>query len=225
MCYNRIMKRIICLLILTCLLVLPLAGCAQDTPDTSSVDAYLATFTAGSFGIQNPSDPIVEFTFEGYGTVRVELYPSVAPISVNNFLRYVGDKFYDGTIMHRVIAGFMIQGGGYYLDGNTIMTKSTYAAITGEFSSNGVTNDVLHTAGVLSMARANNPNSATSQWFICSATASHLDGDYAAFGKVIDQESMAVVLAISQVETIYVNASFANFPYPPVTVTSVKRLK
>lgn len=217
------MKKIVCLILLTCILLLPVVGCAQDKGD--SVDAYLSGFTAGRYGVTDPSNPIVEFTFEDYGTVRVELYPSVAPKSVANFLRYVDDKFYDGTIMHRVIEGFMIQGGGYYLDGYTIMDKATYPAIEGEFSSNGFANDLKHTLGVLSMARANDPNSATSQWFICSATASHLDGNYAAFGKIVDQESAQVVLAVSQVQTVYVSASFANFPYPPVTLTSVRRLK
>jgi len=217
------MKKIVCLILLACILLLPVVGCAQDKG--GSVDAYLSGFTAGRYGVTDPSNPIVEFTFEDYGTVRVELYPSIAPKSVANFLRYVDDKFYDGTIMHRVIEGFMIQGGGYYLDGYTIMDKATYPAIEGEFSSNGFANDLKHTLGVLSMARANDPNSATSQWFICSATASHLDGNYAAFGKIVDQESAQVVLAVSQVQTVYVSASFANFPYPPVTLTSVRRLK
>lgn len=197
----------------------------EEQPQTDQVAAYLATFTAGKYGVSNSTNPIVEFTFEGYGTVRVELYPDVAPLSVANFLSYVDEGFYDGTIMHRIIAGFMIQGGGYYLNGNYIVDKETKDPIKGEFASNGVTNDIKHTFGVLSMARATGKNTATSQFFICSATASHLDGDYAAFGKIIDEQSAAVVLAVSQADTVYVSASFADFPYPPVTLTSVRVLR
>lgn len=115
------------------------------------------------------------------GTIQIELYPQVAPNTVNNFISLVKKGFYDGTIFHRVIPGFMIQGGD---PEGTGMGGPGYG-IRGEFSANRVPNDLKHTRGVLSMARAMNPNSAGSQFFLMVADAPHLDGQYAAFGKVI----------------------------------------
>ncbi len=116
------------------------------------------------------------------GTIKVELYPQVAPNTVNNFISLVKKGFYDGTIFHRVIPGFMIQGGDP--DG-TGMGGPGYS-IKGEFSGNHFQNDLKHTRGVLSMARSMSPNSAGSQFFLMTADAPHLDGQYAAFGKVIE---------------------------------------
>ena len=115
------------------------------------------------------------------GTIQVELYPEIAPNTVKNFLSLVNKGFYDGTIFHRVIPGFMIQGGDPQ---GTGMGGPGYT-IPGEFSSNGFTNDLRHTRGVLSMARAMHPDSAGSQFFLMVADAPHLDGQYASFGKVI----------------------------------------
>ncbi len=115
------------------------------------------------------------------GNIIVELYPDIAPITVKNFQKLVGEDFYDGLIFHRVISGFMIQGGAPKGTG----TGGSSETIKGEFSSNGVENNLKHTRGVLSMARSNEPDSASSQFFIMHADASHLDGDYAAFGKVV----------------------------------------
>ena len=115
------------------------------------------------------------------GTIQVELYPEIAPNTVKNFLSLVNKGFYDGTIFHRVIPGFMIQGGDPQ---GTGMGGPGYT-IPGEFSSNGFTNDLKHTRGVLSMARAMHPDSAGSQFFLMVADAPHLDGQYASFGKVI----------------------------------------
>ena len=126
------------------------------------------------------SNPIV--TIEtNRGTIQVELYPEIAPNTVKNFLSLVNKGFYDGTIFHRVIPGFMIQGGDPQ---GTGMGGPGYT-IPGEFSSNGFTNDLKHTRGVLSMARAMHPDSAGSQFFLMVADAPHLDGQYASFGKVI----------------------------------------
>ena len=218
------MKKLLTVIVILTLSALALAGCKSTKTDLTT-DEYLASFTAGEYGVQKNSDPIVEFDFGTYGKVRVELYPDVAPLSVANFLTYVDEGFYDGTVLHRVIKDFMIQGGGYYLDGNAITPKSTHSPIKGEFSANGVTNDVKHTLGVLSMARATQMDSATSQFFIVSATSPHLDGQYAAFGKIIDEESAAVVLALEKVNVVYVDAMFTTFPYPVVTLESVKVLK
>ncbi|MBP3917326.1 MULTISPECIES: peptidylprolyl isomerase [unclassified Clostridium] len=140
--------------------------------------------------------PIATIKVKNFGTIKAELYPDKAPNTVNNFISLANSGFYDGLIFHRVIKGFMNQGG----DPNGIGTGGPGYSIKGEFSSNGYTkNDLKHTAGVLSMARASNPDSAGSQFFIMAEDASYLDGDYAAFGKVT--EGMDVVEAINSVET------------------------
>lgn len=119
---------------------------------------------------------------ENGDTMSAELYPEIAPKTVENFVKLVNEKFYDGLIFHRVIPGFMIQGGDPQ---GTGMGGPGYS-IVGEFSSNGFPNDLKHTRGVLSMARAMDPNSAGSQFFIMHQDAPHLDGQYAAFGKLTD---------------------------------------
>lgn len=137
------------------------------------------------------SNPIVTIEMENGGIIRAELYPEVAPNTVRNFVSLAGKGFYDGTIFHRVIPGFMIQGGDP--DG-TGMGGPGYE-IRGEFTHNGFQNDLLHTRGVLSMARTADPNSAGSQFFIMTDDAPHLDNEYASFGMVI--EGMDVVDAIA----------------------------
>ncbi|MCY7483011.1 peptidylprolyl isomerase [Paenibacillus alvei] len=129
----------------------------------------------------NSKNPIVTIEMESGDSMEIELYPDKAPNTVNNFISLVNKGFYDGTIFHRVIPGFMIQGG----DPQGIGIGGPGYSIKGEFSNNGVENDLKHTEGVLSMARSQDPNSAGSQFFIMVADAPHLDGDYAAFGKVI----------------------------------------
>ncbi len=125
---------------------------------------------------------IVRIEMEDGGIMRAELYPEIAPITVANFEKLVKDGFYDGVIFHRVIPGFMIQGG----DPTGTGMGGPGWNIKGEFASNGVPNDLKHTTGVLSMARAMDPNSAGSQFFIMVADAPHLDGQYAAFGCLIE---------------------------------------
>lgn len=127
-------------------------------------------------------NPIVTIKMKEFGTIKVELYPEIAPNTVKNFISLVNKGFYNGLIFHRVIEGFMIQGG--CPDGNG-MGGPGYG-IKGEFSQNKFKNDLKHTEGVLSMARSGNPNSAGSQFFIMVDNAKHLDGGYAGFGKVID---------------------------------------
>ena len=143
------------------------------------------------------ANPIVTITMEGGDVIKAELYPEIAPNTVNNFISLINHNFYDGVIFHRVIRGFMLQGGDP--DGNG--TGGPGYSIKGEFASNGFKNDLKHTAGVLSMARTMIPDSAGSQFFIMHQDAPHLDGEYAAFGKVI--EGMDVVNKIAEMPTDY----------------------
>ena len=139
----------------------------------------------------------IKITMENGKTMEAELYPEVAPITVENFVGLIKEKFFDGLIFHRVISGFMIQGGdptGTGMGGS----KNT---IKGEFLANGVVNNLKHERGVLSMARTMDPNSASSQFFIMHEDAPHLDGQYAAFGKVIN--GIEVVDEIASVEVDY----------------------
>ncbi len=142
-------------------------------------------------------NPIVTITMENGDVMKAELYPEIAPISVNNYISLIKKGFYDGLIFHRVISGFMIQGG---CPDGTGMGGPGYC-IKGEFAQNGVINELKHTPGVLSMARAMSPNSAGSQFFIMHKTSPHLDGAYAAFGKII--EGMDVVNKIAETDTDY----------------------
>jgi peptidyl-prolyl cis-trans isomerase B (cyclophilin B) len=140
-------------------------------------------------------NPIATITMENNDTIKVELYPNIAPNTVNNFISLAESGFYDGLIFHRVIPGFMIQGG----DPEGRGTGGPGYGIKGEFESNGVENELNHERGVLSMARSQDPDSAGSQFFIMVAEATHLDGEYAAFGKVT--EGMDAVDKIVKVET------------------------
>ena len=143
------------------------------------------------------ANPIVTIIMTDGSVMKAELYPEVAPNTVNNFISLVKKGFYDGLVFHRVIRGFMIQGGDPQ---GTGMGGPGYS-IKGEFTYNGFSNDLKHTPGVLSMARAMDPNSAGSQFFIMHETSPHLDGQYAAFGKVTD--GLDVVNKIAEVPTDY----------------------
>ena len=127
-------------------------------------------------------NPIVTLEMENGNTIKIELYPEIAPQTVKNFVSLVSEGFYDGLIFHRVIPGFMIQGG----DPNGTGMGGSKQNIPGEFSANGFKNDLKHDRGVISMARTSDPNSASSQFFIVVKASSHLDGQYAAFGKVTE---------------------------------------
>ena len=157
-------------------------------------------------------NPIVTFEMENVDVFKAELYPEIAPNTVNNFISLVNKKFYDGVIFHRVIYGFMIQGGD---PTGTGMGGPGYG-IDGEFAYNGFKNDLKHTPGVLSMARAMNPNSAGSQFFVMHKTSPHLDGQYAAFGKVI--EGLEVVNAIAETSTDYSDRPLEKQMMKSVTV-------
>ena len=158
------------------------------------------------------ANPIVTIEVENGDIIKAELYPNVAPNTVNNFISLINHGFYDGVIFHRVIPGFMIQGG----DPDGVGTGGPGYSIKGEFARNGFKNDLKHTAGVLSMARSMLPNSAGSQFFIMHKDAPHLDGDYAAFGKVI--EGMDVIDKIANVRTDYMDKPLEEQKMKKVTV-------
>lgn len=143
----------------------------------------------------NETNPKVELVIKNFGSIKLELFPSVAPITVENFLNLVGEGFYNGLSFHRVIKGFMIQGGCPLGNG----TGGSKNKIKGEFFSNGVVNPLMHTRGVISMARSMMNDSASSQFFIMHKDAPHLDGSYAAFGVVT--EGIEVVDKVAGVRT------------------------
>lgn len=153
---------------------------------------------------------MVQIEMEDGKVIKIELYPEIAPITVENFEKLIKEGFYNGLTFHRVISGFMIQGGCPKGNG----TGGPGYCIKGEFSSNGVKNDLKHTRGVISMARAQDPDSAGSQFFIMHEDAPYLDGQYASFGKVI--EGMDVVDEIASVKT-----NFADKPLQPQVMKSV----
>lgn len=221
-------------LLVTLIPLLPTAACSRSgsADAAQTIAEWQENYTAGAFGIRSKKDPFVEFELSNGDSIRVELYPSVAPISVRNFLRYVEEGFYDGVVFHRIISCFMIQSGGFAEEDDKIILKeASYPAIKGEFASNGVRNDLSHTRGVISMARATAPDSATSQFFICSEISAEnteaLDGRYAAFGRVIDEESMAAVLRLEKVRTGTAYLYYGTYPQlssdVPVETVSVKK--
>ena len=189
------MKRALSLILASVLLIFCLSSCTEEKNEL-------------------PNKVIIDV--KDYGKITVELYPDIAPITVENFKKLVSEGFYDGLIFHRVIESFMIQGGcpeGTGLGGNTD-ANGNRINIKGEFAINGVKNNLKHTRGVISMARSQLLNSASSQFFICHQDAPHLDGKYAAFGKVTD--GMDVVDAIAVVKT---NGS--NKPLEDVVINSI----
>ena len=156
------------------------------------------------------SNPIITIEMNDGGVIKAELYPEIAPATVENFVKLAGSGFYNGLTFHRVIPGFMIQGG---CPDGTGMGGPGYS-IPGEFNQNGFKNDLKHTEGVLSMARAMHPDSAGSQFFIMHKTSPHLDGAYAAFGKVI--EGMDIVNKIAETPT--------NFSDRPLDEQKIKSM-
>ncbi len=178
--------------------VLCISGCSKDTEEE--------TVAAGETG----ETIMVQIEMDNGGIIKLELYPDIAPITVANFEKLVKEGFYDGLIFHRVIKNFMIQGG----DPTGTGMGGAKETIKGEFASNGVKNSLSHTRGVISMARSQKKDSASSQFFICHADAKYLDGDYAAFGKVI--EGMDVVDEIASVRT-----NFNDKPLTDVVMKSV----
>lgn len=163
------------------------------------------------------NNPIIKINVKGLGSMTAELYPEKAPKTVANFVRLAEENFFEGLIFHRVIKGFMIQGGGYTED----MQDTDTDAIRGEFRANGFPmNDVKHVRGVLSMARTNDPNSASSQFFVMHKDSPFLDGQYAAFGKLTD--GFDVLDAIASTETGNYGWYMQDVPTTPIVIESVE---
>lgn len=164
--------------------------------------------------------PKIRIVVKDYGTMVAELYPEMAPLTVANFLKLANAKFFDGLIFHRVIRGFMLQGGGYLED----MSEKDTPAIRGEFRANGFAQNTLkHTRGVLSMARTMDPNSASSQFFIMHQNAPHLDGQYAAFGKVVEGDEL--IDRIANVQTGNYGFYMQDVPRTPVVIETIEEIK
>ncbi len=205
------MKKLI--IALACLTLI--TGCASknnnEPTETVTPEAVVSEDVTenGKEGIEEVVNAVI--TMESGDTITLELYPEIAPITVENFVNLCEDGFYDGLTFHRIISGFMIQGG----DPNGNGTGGPGHTITGEFAANGIVNDLEHTRGVISMARSQAYDSAGSQFFIMHQDAPHLDGQYAAFGKVV--EGMEVVDKIASSETDYYDA-----PIEPVVIESIK---
>ena len=162
------------------------------------------------------NQPKIKFTIKNHGEMIAELYPEKAPVTVKNFLDLVESGFFTGLIFHRVIKGFMIQGGGFDADFN----QKKAASIKGEFMANGfMSNDLRHTRGVLSMARTSDPNSASSQFFIMHQNAPHLDAQYAGFGKVI--EGLEVIDSIANSRT-FSRGWYDDVPVDTVVIEKVE---
>ncbi len=160
--------------------------------------------------------------------INLELYPDIAPITVNNFVDLCNSHFYDGLCFHRVIDRFMIQGGGFafgaYNGMAQLVQKPAPRTIRGEFRSNGVNNPIKHEKGVISMARTSVPDSASSQFFICVADSFYLDGEYAAFGRCADENSIKTAVAYGKVKTgrLY---QFSDVPVQPIVIKTIEIVK
>ena len=188
----NVFKRILALLTLLSLLISPLCACTEEGKGSGSEES-------------DEKPDIVLMTVKDYGKIKIRLYPEKAPLTVSNFKGLVAKGYYDGLSFHRIIEGFMIQGGR----GENVPT------IKGEFFENGVQNEIKHVRGTVSMARAEDMDSASSQFFICQSTYDYGDGKYAAFGEVI--EGMMVVDLIAAVAVNPYN----NAPLSPVIIESI----
>lgn len=168
--------------------------------------------------MENKINATIEFT-DG-NVINLELYPDIAPITVANFVKLCKAKFYDGLCFHRVIDGFMIQGGGFVFDERRGLVQKEAATIKGEFASNGVANSLSHTKGTISMARTNVKDSASSQFFICVANTPHLNGEYAAFGRCADEQSIKTAVAYGKVRTGRWQY-YSDIPLNPIVIKTI----
>lgn len=183
----------------------------------------ISTSCSGKFDRTKTDDIYCQIVLSDNRKINLRLDYDRAPITVDNFIDLVEDKYYDNTIFHRVIEDFMIQGGGYVMSDGVVKSKGKAKTIKGEFEANGwKKNSIKHVPGVISMARSNDYNSASSQFFICSATYPSLDGKYAAFGKTTDSKSKQVVINISKVETYAYSNSFTDMPVNVIKIKTVK---
>lgn len=164
-----------------------------------------------------------QIEFSTKEVVNLELYPDKAKDTVENFVELANKDFWCGSVFHRIIDNFMIQIGGYYIDGYNLCPMPDTKSIKGEFAQNGYTNnDIHHELGVISMARTSDPNSASGQFFLCSADCPWLDGSYAAFGKTTDEASNQVILNISKAQTYNIGGGLTDFPVDPIAIVKVR---
>ena len=206
------MKKIIALLLALLIAAFCMVSCTKEPPKFENID--LSDANIEDFVETNSETDYVIIKVEGYGNILIRLFPDVAPITVKNFKKLVSEKFYDGLIFHRVIENFMIQGGGYTAD----MAEKKADSIKGEFTSNGVENNLLHVQGVISMARTNVKDSASSQFFIMHMETPSLNGSYAAFGYAADGRD--VVDAIAKCKT-----NGQDMPIDDIVITSIRFAK
>ena len=170
------------------------------------------------------SNPIIKILLEDGREINAELYPEVAPKTVANFLKLIDQRFFDGVIFHRVIDRFMIQTGGYMIKDNTLYDKEPQDTIVGEFAANGFENTLKHKLGVLSMARTNDPNSGSSQFFLCVDNCHHLDKNYAGFGKMVDEESIKVLKELNSYPTGMIDYSLQDWPNTDIKNYTIKSI-
>lgn len=211
------------------------AGCDSKKDQPAQEPQTSQTQTKQDTGVDKSDAINIRIVLENGKEMKAALYPNVAPKSVENFVKLINAKFYDGLIFHRVIDGFMIQAGGYdktFYDGD--FTQKDAESIKGEFSANGVKNNLKHTRGILSMARTNDPNSASSQFFIMHADAASLDGQYAAFGEIT--EGLDVVDEIAGTATKSLDGSLTyqgqkyqqtmdDVPAQPIVIKTIEIIK
>ena len=190
----------------------------QVNPFHLDVKEYVHSVIEKSHSVDYGSTIMAIINLEDGRSMRANLFREKAPLSVDNFIKLAESDFYNGLIFHRVIKDFMIQGGGF---NENMEQKGGLTPIKGEFKSNGVQNDIAHTVGTLSMARTSDPNSATSQFFICTNDDAFLNGEYAAFGRLIDEESINVAKDISMVDTHRVSY-FDDVPCEPITIKNIE---
>ncbi len=159
--------------------------------------------------------------------MEVELYEDIAPITVQHFLKLVDGHFFDGLVFHRIIKDFMCQGGAYFIKDGQYIDQKESESIVGEFESNGYKNDLKHELGVISMARTNEPNSASSQFFLCVDNCHHLDKQYAGFGKITNQDSLNVLKELNSYPTGMIDYSLSDWPNTEIknyTIKSIYRI-
>lgn len=212
------MKKVFSLLIAFTLTV-SLCACnnGEDVPSTDTTQPPQQTTQSTQENSESYADA-VDFTIEleNGAVMKGELYPNLAPKTVENFIKLCKKDFYDGLIFHRVIKNFMIQGGGYDAE----LNPKDAEAIVGEFSQNGFENNLKHTKGVLSMARTTDPNSAASQFFIVQKDSPHLDGAYAAFGRITEGLQFIDEIATAKTETEE-KYGMQNVPTEPIVIKTI----
>ena len=214
----KIKSIIAAVLVMTAALTLTSCGAKAPAPTATPAPTSTAAPSKSLEELTSRKD-YVEITVNVNGedkVMKAELYPDLAPETVANFKKLASENFYDGLIFHRVISGFMIQGGGYSED----MTEKETASIKGEFKSNGFENPLKHERGVLSMARTSVPDSASSQFFIMHEDYPSLDGEYAAFGKVT--EGLEVIDEIASQPTKSLENGMSDVPENPIVIKSIK---